>query len=253
MTRSTSDSHVVLRGTIFVAGAVRVPRSPSLMLPRDRSAAPPQGLPVTAAPDQARQDELETGREEGLRSGREEGRRAGYAEGLREGEAVAREQARAAVEAAVLEATRPLEERARGLAALLAGLAEAANSVRDGIEEDIAVLCYQVLCRVVGEAALTPQGVRRQVERLVAATESNGAITLRLHPSDVPLIEEAAQAGGLATGADCLLRLIADPRIVLGGCIVAVPGGGLDARLETVLEECKAGLLRARRAVGVPA
>lgn len=242
MTSLTTD-RVVLRDTVFVPGAVRVPRAP----PAAKTlASPPALFQETPSPDEGYREGLRLGREEGLRSGREEGRRDGHAEGLRQGAEAAQEQARSALAAAILEATLPLEERARDLATVLAAMNEAVAQVRAGAEDETVTLCYEVLCRIVGEAVITPQGVRRQVERLLAASDARSPVTLRLHPADLRAIEEATQATPPASAAGQPVLWIADAQVVLGGCIVTTAGGGLDARLETVLETCKAGLLQAR-------
>lgn len=240
MTSLASDQPVVLHDTLFVPGAVRVPRS----APAPAAAAsPPAMLPPA---EDGYQEGLRLGREEGLRIGRDEGTRAGYAEGLREGSAAAQEASRAAIEAAMREATRPLEERTRSLDTLLSRMAEAAREAWAGAEEDIAALCYQVLCRALGEALITPQGLGAQVRVLLEGCELAGAVTLHLHPGDVRMLDESREAGLLQSAAGRPVSWIPDPRVVLGGCIVAGEGGGLDARLETILEQCKAGLLQAR-------
>jgi len=189
---------------------------------------------------------FQRGREEGLRSGREEGLRAGYEEGLRRGEDAAREASQAAVEGAIQAARAPLDERSRRMDALLGAMASAAQDAWAGAEEDVLALCYETLCRVVGEAACSPESVRPQVERLLAANDLQGRITLHLHPADVRLLDEALAEGRLPQAQDLQLRWRADPRVGLGGCVLAGAGGGIDARLETVLEQCKAGLLQAR-------
>ena len=53
-------------------------------------------------------------------------------------------------------------------------------------------------------------------------------ITLRLHPDDVPLVAQGAADVLAARGA----RLIADPQIARGGCLVESDIGVLDATLQ---------------------
>jgi flagellar assembly protein FliH len=245
VTPRPSDGEVVLRDTLFVPGAVRLPRGPSTGATGDGDrhpvgSAPPEGPAAGYAQG------LRAGREEGLRSGREEGQRAGYEDGLRRGSAAAQEETRAATQAAVQEALRPLAEKAQRLDALLCALGDAAQDAWAGAEEEVLALCYETLCRVLGEAAAAPEALRAQVARLLAGCGIDGGITLHLHPADARLLDEAASEGQLPGAGGRAVSWRADPGVALGGCIVAGAGGGIDARLETVLEQCKAGLLQAR-------
>lgn len=240
VTAAAPGQPVVLHDALFVPGAVRVPRSAAAPVVaaslRDTSPSPADGY----------HEGLRLGREEGLRIGHEEGTRAGYAEGLRQGGVAAQEASRIAIDAAVREATRPLEERTRSLDALLCGMTEAVRQAWAGAEDDIAALCYRVLCRTLGDAFLAPDALVAQVREALQGCDLSGAITLHLHPADARMLDASAEARLLKSGAGRPVCWIADPRVVLGGCIVAGEGGGLDARLETILQQCQAGLLEAR-------
>ena len=234
---------VVLRHALFVPAAVRLPRAstPHPSVHEERRAddsSPPQAA--------AHAEGFQRGHDEGLRSGREEGLRAGYEEGLRRGQDAAREESHAAVEKAVQDARAPIEESARRMEALLSTMASAAQDAWAGADDDVLALCYETLCRVVGEAVCSPEFVLPQVERLLAASDVKGDVTLHLHPADVRLLDDARAEGWLLQTQSLRLSWRADPRVVLGGCMLAGTGGGIDARLETVLEQCKAGLLQAR-------
>lgn len=248
MTSMPAEQPVVLRDTVFVPGAVRLPRLPQGDANTVDHAIALVDDPLVRLEAAARADGLRLGHEEGLRSGRDEGQRAGYAEGLRLGSAAAADQVRLAVDAAVAAATAPLQERATRLDALLRGIGEAAQEAWSGADEDVLALCFETLCRVLGDAMSAPEALRPQVERLLADTDGKGAITLHLHPADARLLDEAARDGWLPSVAGQPVRWRADPRVVLAGCVVAGTGGGIDARLETILAQCKAGLLQARAA-----
>lgn len=243
-----AQDEVVLRDTVFVPGAVRLPRSAHG--PADAAGSPGASAddPLARIEAAAHADGLRLGREEGRRGGWDEGQRTGYDEGLRRGAAVADEQLRVAVEAAVAAARAPLEAKAARLDALLRGIGDAAQEAWSGAEEDVLALCFETLCRVLGDAVSTPQALRPQVELLLAGSEGKGAITLHLHPSDAMLLDEAARDGWLPQAAGQPVRWRPDPRVLLAGCVVAGTGGGIDARLETILAQCKAGLLQARAA-----
>lgn len=237
MTRTTGTDAIVLRDFALHPDAVRVGRRG-----REPAAAVDLAAPA-AAPPAPRHDELlaaalAEAREEGLRQGREEGLRAGLEEGRRKGEAEAQVAARAALDKAVAAATAPLKERERALAALAASLSGQQAAWRDQGEEEAVALAYELLCRLLGDALLTADGVRAQARQLQAALGSR-ELAVRVHPADAERLRavEPALEG---------LRWVADPAVGVGGCIADGGAGSLDARLETVLEQCRQGLLEAR-------
>lgn len=244
MTPRPGDQQVVLRDTPFVPSAVRLPRAAAQGV--DATGPAVRADPTALLQAAAQAEGLRQGREEGLRSGREQGLREGHEEGLRRGLAAGEAQARSAIEAAVLAARGPLDDRARQVDAVLSAIGEIAKEAWMGVEDDVLALCYETLCRVLGDAVAAPEALRPQVARLLAASDFQGALTLHLHPSDAQLLDESRAAGQLPLASDLPVRWRADPRVVLGGCILAAAGGGIDARLETILEQCKAGLLQGR-------
>lgn len=235
MSRAAADPGVVMRDALFIAGAVRVSRP---------CPQPDPVAPVTR--EDGYGEGLRQGTEEGLRRGREEGRRAGYEEGLLQGHAAAQAQAGDALKEALAQARKPLEQQALRLDAVLAALGQVVDGVRTAAEEDLLVLCLDALCRVLGAGVAAPGAVQAQVRQVLAAWEGRGAINLYLHPDDVQVLEDAKAAGQLPSLDGRTIGWLADPRVALGGCLLQGQGGGLDARLETVLEQAKAALLASR-------
>lgn len=188
----------------------------------------------------AHAEALQAGYDQGLREGREAGVRIGQAQGLEEGRAAAQAAVAAAVEAAVQEATAALAARERELAAASSVLRAAVDDVRAVAEEEMLVVCHATLCRLVGDALASPEGVRALVRGMLAAWQARGPIKVSLHPDHLP-----AWAGE-DHGA---ISWQADAQVTLGGCIVRGPEGALDARLETVLDEITRAMLAARKAV----
>lgn len=175
---------------------------------------------------------------QGLREGREEGLRAGHAEGVALGRAEAARAAQVQLEAAMERATAPLLDTQRRLAALLSSVQDASREALLEAEEDMVALCFQAICRVLGDTAVTQEGVQAQVRTLLAARTRQEPLVIHLHPDDLAQIETLVRDG---------VTCIADPQVVFGGCILRGDGGGLDARLETAVEEMKAALLVTRR------
>jgi flagellar assembly protein FliH len=172
-----------------------------------------------------------------LREGREEGLRCGRAEGLREGRAQAADEIRQAVQRALAEAEREQEAALQRLQRLAQQAEDRVAEIVAAAHDEIAALCYETLCRIVGSQALRPEFVLAQVAELV---QQHGSVqmVLHVHPQDAELLQQQAGAADL--------KWMADPDVALGGCVLHSSGGGLDGRLETILAACKSALLDAR-------
>lgn len=171
--------------------------------------------------------------------GHEEGFQAGHDEGLQQGVEAGRAQAEAelaaardrAVAGAVAEATALLREQQQVFAQLAAQWREQSAQRRLAAENEIAAACFETICRIVGTQLATPDGVRSQVTFLLAGVESDTLPLVRVHPRHLHALQGALPSGSC--------RCVADEEVGTGGCIVEVGPRVLDARLETVLEQCK--------------
>jgi flagellar assembly protein FliH len=221
----------VLRGLALQGAPLRLGRA------RPGEAQAPVPAPEVSGPAASLQEE----RALVMREAREQGLREGRAEGLREGRAQAAEEIPLALQRAVAEAVLPLEQEHAQLLQMAQGLGQAIADALAAAQDEMAALCFETLCRMFGATAVDPQTVRAQLAHLVRE-HGSGDVVLHLHPQDVRLLEsrpgEASQAR---------VRWVADAEVALGGCILQTASGGLDARLETMLEACKAALLAARR------
>lgn len=250
--RSSSD--VVLRNARFQAGTARVGRlhaeQETTAPPADSSDGRPPGKEAAARPstheDALRHgiDEgLRQGRAEGLRTGAEEGRRAGYEEGIAGAREAAQLEGRKALEVALAEAMRPVQEKSRALDALATALQTQVAACLSAVEEELVALCFEVLTRVLGQTIITPAGLQAQVGHLLAAGGRAVEVAVHLHPQDAQLLQEACTKGGSVR----FLRYVADDRVAIGGCMLRGGGpGDLDARLETILQQCKDALIESR-------
>lgn len=229
------DATKVVRGMELAAVPLR--------LGRGSAQAPlPRPVPVAAQPD-PREEGRRLGLEQGLREGREQGLLAGREEGLREGCAQAAEEIRAAVEQAVAEAVLPLREEQTRLQQLAQSLATAVDGIEEAAQDELVALCYETVCRVLGEAVLQPEVVRQHLSHL-RSLHKGREVVLHVHPQDADLLQRTL----VGAPEDGDLRWAADPEVALGGCLLKAPGGALDARLETMLLACKTALLEARAA-----
>jgi flagellar assembly protein FliH len=220
----------VLRG-VAVQGA-------PLRLGRARASVAP--APAASSEGSAREQALEEARSLAIREAREQGLREGRTEGLREGRAQAAEEVRLAVQRAVADAVLPLEKEHAQLLQIAQSARQAIGDALTAAQDEMAALCFETLCRILGATAVRPEAVQAQLAQLL---QQHGAkeLVLHLHPQDAQLLD--TRAGARLHGTT---HWVADPEVRLGGCILQLPGGGLDARLETMLSACKAALLEAR-------
>jgi flagellar biosynthesis/type III secretory pathway protein FliH len=150
-------------------------------------------------------------------------------------------EARAAAEK-IVAAARADAERARtaahesGLANARAELAAAllaAGKARDaalaGAEREAQTLALAAAARIVGEiVALEPDRIAAVVRDALSRARRARGVDVRVHPDDVAMLE-AAELGPA-------VRLVSDPGIARGGCVVKSELGVIDARVEVQLE-----------------
>jgi flagellar assembly protein FliH len=210
-----------------------------------------RGLPVGALPaepapvhgaERSHEEALRRGYEEGLALGQIEGRRAGNEEGLRSGREQAAMDAKKWAESAVLAGTATLVEERRRLRDVHEACQALAGELSANAEEEMVALCYETICRVVGELSVRPEVVSAMLAQVLANARGQARVLLRVHPQDAVLLD----ACGVTSQPGQAVSWRADPSVTIGGCVLEAPGGGLDLRLDTMLENCKAALLRAR-------
>ncbi|MGB4783064.1 FliH/SctL family protein [Candidatus Methylomirabilis sp.] len=137
------------------------------------------------------------------------------------------------------EAIDELQRRFEPLDALLREACREVTAARQAIitnaEEELIDLAIAVAERVLRSEV----GARREaaVPIVRAALEAAGSrvvMAIRVNPGDVELLtEHREKLLGVLESA----RLISDPAIASGGCVVEVEGGLVDARLESQLQE----------------
>lgn len=193
-------------------------------------------VPTSVAPqvadlvEQARQSVLAQFKEEA-----EAARELGRQRGLREGHQAGTEEAKqnfAAEFARVRSITDQLQQ------ALVSG--------NPGVEDMAVEIAFEAVCKVLGNAAVTREGVQAMVHQAAAQVRSGERVVVRLHAADLSLLREA---GALETTlpAGSLVSWVADKHVALGGCVIETDGGELDARLETQMERLRSVLVAARR------
>jgi flagellar assembly protein FliH len=136
---------------------------------------------------------------------------------------------------------------------LLQQLPEAWEQHLRDAEDDMLVLVFETLCRIVGEQAVSSEGARAMLQRTVQAWHGRRPLSVHVHPDDLGALQSDAQlrqilsASGFATERQTL-RWVADPDVQMGGCRLRSEEGALDARLEVQLQAVRSTLSQARQA-----
>jgi flagellar biosynthesis/type III secretory pathway protein FliH len=99
--------------------------------------------------------------------------------------------------------------------------------------------------KIVGHAVEVSPEVMADIaaQALAASRAKAGAVVLRVHPEDLPAVEQAR--GRWGTGA-VVVRVAADASVGRHGCVVETPSGRVDARLESQLAALERALLKGR-------
>jgi len=115
--------------------------------------------------------------------------------------------------------------------ALLASIGAQLDGLQQELAQSVAATALALAHQVVrSELAQRPESVVQVAqEALETLLLSARHVTLRVHPDDQPLVADGAAEVLEARGA----RLVADPSIERGGCIVESSIGVVDASVET--------------------
>lgn len=232
-----------------------VPVQPARKPEEGGTAAAGHGLPQAHAAAVAMQpgDEARRGYEEGLAKGIAEGR-ARSAEEARQlatqtaekAEQELREHADRLTQELKQQAQSAYQARVQTLDNLIAALPPQIEARLAAAQEDMLALCFEAVCRILGERAATPEAVQAHLEHAVGGLRSRRLVAVHLHPDDLAALQRAQGDAPSARWGSEDVQWIASPDIALGGCVLQSPEGGLDARFETQLHALRDLLLQSR-------
>lgn len=125
-------------------------------------------------------------------------------------------------------------------------LAAARQEVLRGAEEEILELSLQVARRVIhDEVTHRPELIGPQVQAALARVRESGAVTVRVHPSALPILQESAGALFESLESAAKLHFEPDASVEPGGCLVETPQRIVDARVESQLNKIGQALKQA--------
>jgi flagellar assembly protein FliH len=194
-----------------------------------------------AAGSAAAVQEASREQEEALQADRQhavdEGSREGYQKGLEQALA----QSQHTLQTALDELRDQQQERAQRFEHLLAVLPEQLQERLDAEEDDMVALCHEVVCTMLGQVIVSPEGLRAMLDQVRGQLRTQGQVAVHLHPDDWSLTRESESLGALEG-----IQWVADPEVALGGLLLRSPQGSIDARLEVQLENLRVALLSTR-------
>lgn len=177
---------------------------------------PPMGAAGATVASQAELEALrQTAYREGFEQGRKEGRQAGHAEGLAAGRSHGEQQG---------------QETARRMAAMVDSLAEPAGELDEAVEQELAALTLLLAQQVIRRELQTQPGEIVPVIREAVALLPFSArdVRVRVHPDDARFLREVLGEDDESRS----WRLVEDPGVSRGGCLVATQSSHIDATLE---------------------
>jgi len=163
---------------------------------------------------------------------REQAREQGYADGFSRGDE---------------EAKRELAQHRSELERLVASMEKAHQEALAGIEDIALGIAWEAVCKILGEAAATRQGIQALVEQSANRVRAEEKMIVRLCPADIGILKEGKDPSE-AENETRRMEFLADPSIEMGGCIIETSAGRIDAKLETQLSRLSQALLAVRLA-----
>jgi flagellar biosynthesis/type III secretory pathway protein FliH len=122
-------------------------------------------------------------------------------------------------------------------------------------QEHLEQQCVDIVAAAIGQIAgpllATREAAVGAVSAALGKVKAAAELTVRVNPGDVSLLE-AQRAELAAVTAATALRLLPDPQVALGGCLIESSIGTLDARFELQLHGLCETLRVARARVAAP-
>ena len=95
------------------------------------------------------------------------------------------------------------------------------------------------------EVTQDPEGILRVVRAALAALPEPEETVVRVHPDAAALLQAHREEFGEATSERPALRIVGDPMVAAGGCLVETPHSVVDATFPAQLDEARRRLLEA--------
>lgn len=133
------------------------------------------------------------------------------------------------------------------MAALLESLGGVRGELLREVEDDVVAIVFQAVTAIIGNALAERVGVVDVVRQVIGQVRDRENLIVRVSSKDFALIKDAYAP------ENCVgqrVEVLAEPRILPGGCLVESSAGTLDGRLEVQLHSLRELLLGVRSGAG---
>ena len=119
------------------------------------------------------------------------------------------------------------------------------NMVSDA-EEIIGAIVFEAVCKIVGDTLKTPEGICALVNAAINGVKYEDILAIQVSPNDFKMLSSIDESE-LSQEQTCLKRLGLEEshEVELGGCIVKLKAGRIDARIDTQLHAFAESLKKA--------
>jgi len=126
---------------------------------------------------------------------------------------------------------------------LLASLRQAVPQVIRDTESMMVSLALEVAQKLVANMPISAAMVEAAVQDALGQVEGTAQVTVRLHPADLELLQNAHSPLLVSGESANEFRFLGSPEVTRGGCLVQTRFGMVDARRETKFDLLKRNLL----------
>ena len=150
------------------------------------------------------------------------------------------------------EAVEEVNRTITALSAVVSATETAFEQERAELAESCADVVAEVLAKIAGSVLASREAIVGAVTTVLSRMKDDRAATIRVHAGDLPILQEYGPTLTQLLGPR-KFTLVADARVMIGGCIVETSQGSLDGRLEVQLREMCETLRSAKVANREPA
>lgn len=221
---------LVLRKALVEAQAIPVGAARRIAELSSASTKGEAGVGMTADASVAAEGPPAIDRAAQIEAAREQALEQGYADGFANGAA---------------EAKKELAQRRSELQGLVASIEESYQLALAGIEDIALGVAWEAVCKILGEAAATREGIRALVEQGASKVRTEERMVVRLCPDDIAALREDPTESG---DGPRRMEFLPDASIEMGGCVIETGAGRIDATLETQMTRLREALVAIRLA-----
>lgn len=128
---------------------------------------------------------------------------------------------------------------------LLLSIPQAITQCRMELTNEIADIALLISQEYFAEQQRNPEALQAQINQILNQINNEQNIELCLHPEDIKLVQKANIQ--LETAHLNRLKIKADERLALGGCLIKTEHGIFDASIETRIERLKDYLIQMKQ------